>query len=91
MNTIDLREGAKTSLSFMKKGDKLIIENGEAFIILSNGLKYDEYSDTYYFEARTEQRIYEDFCGYEFIFINTDGTLGQIDDVCMWNEMTGAI
>lgn len=90
MKTIDLREWPDHSLKGLTKGDKLIIENGEAFIILHSAF-YSDYDEAWYYSARTEQMIEEDFYGYEYIFVMDNWTLGQIDDVCYWSEVTGAI
>ena len=90
MKTIDLREWPNHSLKDMTKGDKLIIENGEAFIILQKA-QYSEYDEAWYYAARTEQLIEDDFYGYEYIFVMDDWTIGKIDDVCYWSQETGAI
>lgn len=90
MSTFDCTGINPMSLFDIKRGDVFIDRTGEKYIALS-ACKYDEHDDMYYFEARTEKRIFEDFCGFEYVLVLQDGTCGGVDDVCYWNEMTGAI
>lgn len=96
MKTIDLREGANNSLLELSKGDILIMQNGDKYVILSriihehfDHIGFQPYDYTYY-EARSYDHEFEEFYGFYYIFIDNN-TVAQIDGVCMWNEMTGAI
>lgn len=90
MKTIDLRECPNHSLKGLTKGDKVITENDGNFIILHTAF-YSDYDKAWYYAARTEQKLDDDFYGYEYIFVKDDWTILQIDDVCCWSEVTGAI
>lgn len=96
LKTIDLREGANYSLSELSKGDIIIMQNGDKYVLLSQ-LKTEHFEnigfqphDYTYYEARSFDHEWEEFYGFYFIFIDNN-TVAQIDGVCMYNEMTGAI
>ena len=96
MKTIDLREGANNSLLELSKGDILIMQNGDKYVLLSNvihehfehvGFQPNDYT---YYEARSYEHEWEEFYGFYYVFIENN-TVSLIDGVCMYNEMTGAI
>lgn len=96
MKTIDLREGANHSLYELSEGDTIIMQNGDKYVLLSK-LKHEHFDhigfqphDYTYYEARSYEHEWEEFYGFYYIFIEND-TVAQIDGVCMYNEMTGAI
>ena len=96
MKTIDLREGANHSLSELSKGDTLIMQNSDKYVILSKMIfeHFDNIGfqpiDYTYYEARSFEHEWEEFYGFYYIFIENN-EVAQIDGVCMYNEMTGAI
>lgn len=96
MKTVDLREGANYSLYELSNGDTLIMQNGDKYVILSKlisehfdniGFQPNDYT---YYEARSFEHEFDEFYGFYYIFIENN-TVAQIDGVCMYNEMTGAI
>lgn len=96
MKTIDLREGADHSLLELSEDDILIMQNGDKYVILSK-LIHEHFdnigfhpNDYTYYEARSYEHEWEEFYGFYYIFIDNN-TVAQIDGVCMYNEMTGAI